>query len=540
MEKIKLFFVGSVLLLVFIACKQTVSSEQEPPVTHPLESLEIKTTEEETLCLENVKGKSIYAIFTNPNKAEIQKENIRVIKKINGINEVLNGTQLLENAEKQRYCQNHTDRIFYKSVKSVKNASYIAARAAADSSFTKPEKITNPVENETVKKIYVDNDLSMQTYRNKKSTLRAIGQYCYVWIVDDYYTDELAETAKALAQKFDELYLAERNLFGPESESIFYGDQVYSTMEEWSATDSKVNIVLYDIGCDYYSLYSKGVMGYFYDKDYFLPEKKGDLRYSNQGKYFYIDSYYAKKNPDKILSTLAHEFQHMIDFGLLRDEDEETWFKEFLALSAEDALFDFLGIPLEESPRYRLSSFNAHYIFSGLEYNTSQGSLSYSVLYAFSAWCSRNFGGTDFIKAVATSKSANENAIVYAVNQNAKTNYSFEELFRLYTLSLISEKADFSLNKDDFSSSMYPLSAINLNDDFYNWSSEVLNSDLIQNSQSEEKLYKGPALFSWNFIPDSLRPNGFVLYKLGTAQNDKIEVVISKGSSSQKVYLYAN
>ncbi|MCR5219090.1 hypothetical protein [Treponema sp.] len=559
MNKVKSFFL-SILILFSPAFLYLSCSDSSDKGNDDCEN-EIQIAEEEIFSLSDVNGKNIYAIITNPSSQEIEGQYLRSITSVSGIEGLDTSEENLtdtSNADAKIIESSFTG---YKIPVSVKDSLFTSdsCRSASADQITQPEKITEPIVDETAMKIYVDNDLSMQTYRKKASTLRAKGKYCYVWVVDSYYSEEEIDsddvgnkvdsaTAQALADKFDSLYPVERYLFGNESENIFYNDSIYSTMEEWSATGSMVNIVLYDIGCDRYSLYSKGVMGYFYDKDYYIPVKDGDLRYSNQGKYFYVDTYYAVKYADTMMSTLAHEFQHMIAFGVEKQETEEVWYKEMLALHCEDALYEFLEIPQDASPRYRLPSFNSHYVYSGIEYNTSEGSLSYATLYAFGAWCARNFGGAEYIKKVALCPYANENAVVYAVNAYGNTDYSFEDILNLYTQSLVNPDSDFTLNRagdenliyaDGSVSYSYPLSAIDLSSADFHWTSSVLDPAYITNECDEESEYINPAVFSYGYMPEVLRPNGFILLKLGTAQEDNVSLTFSSGNAAEELHLLA-
>lgn len=171
------------------------------------------------------------------------------------------------------------------------------------------------------KEIYVDNNTDISTFVQKSATLRAVGTYCYVWVVDDFYSSTAGENkvdsaiAQEYADAFDKMYPMITNVFGNESDEIYYY-YGWCNMENYSSTGTKINIVVYDIGNDY-SLSEKqqcGIVGYFYEKDYFYNYSKDGVT-SNNGKYFYIDSGYANSNFDTTISTLAHEFQHMVNYN---------------------------------------------------------------------------------------------------------------------------------------------------------------------------------------------------------------------------------
>ena len=552
-------------LLLCAACSSSADDDTpQQPQAAPTPLAE-QTAAEETLSLTDVEGKHIYAVVTNPTETLVSLERLRTITATSGITEAATGaasSALLSTAAPAADAATVAPRYFEPPVPrrnafSAANASAAdtapAARAAADG-VTAPAKLENPTVGETTMQLYVDWDASISTFGKKQATLRAMGEHCYVWVVDEYYTEsEVSATAptdkvnSTIAALFAEK-------FGEEPETIFYNDAPYSTMAEWSATGSKVNIVLYDIGKDYNlpSFLTKGVMGYFYDKDYYVPVASGDLRYSNQGKYFYVDTYYAVKLTDTTLSTLAHEFQHMIGFGVDKSADGEetqTWYHELLALLAEDALFEYLQIPEESSPRYRLASFNADYALSGIEYNTAEGSLSYATLYAFGAWCARNFGGAAFIKELARNNSANIASVVNAVNACNGTAYTMTDLLRLYTQALIDRASPYTLNKAAQQSFRYessdavygyPLAAIDLWSDEFAWTTRDYTADQLLNTfSSDGSAYCAPALFNPAAVTLAIRPYGFVLYKLGTAQAADVSVTFSAGSAAEQCYLLA-
>lgn len=62
------------------------------------------------------------------------------------------------------------------------------------------------------KRIYVDNNTNISTFVQKSATLRAVGTYCYVWVVDDFYSSTAGENkvdsaiAQEYADAFDKMY----------------------------------------------------------------------------------------------------------------------------------------------------------------------------------------------------------------------------------------------------------------------------------------------------------------------------------------------
>ena len=142
------------------------------------------------------------------------------------------------------------------------------------------------------KRIYVDNNTDISTFVQKSATLRAVGTYCYVWVVDDFYSSTAGENkvdsaiAQEYADAFDKMYPMITNVFGNESDKIYYYPK-WCNMEDYSSTGTKINIVVYDIGNDYSLPENQqcGIVGYFYAKDYIYNYSEKGIT-SNNGKYF--------------------------------------------------------------------------------------------------------------------------------------------------------------------------------------------------------------------------------------------------------------
>ena len=217
--------------------------------------------------------------------------------------------------------------------------------------------------------IYVDHNYTsdLTDFYTEAATLRAVGTYCYVWVIDDYYSTTASgkavdtTVAEKIATQFDAIYPMVRNVFGEESDYLLSssGSASYA-MSSYSATGDKVNIVLYDIANDYSesATSTTGIAGYFYSRDYYYSGSST----SNKGKYFYVDSAYANEDINDIYSTLAHEFQHMIHFGVKKINQSlssGTGYNEMLSMLCEDMMEAYFegaldGFDEEASPMNRL------------------------------------------------------------------------------------------------------------------------------------------------------------------------------------------
>lgn len=418
----------------------------------------------------------------------------------------------------------------------------------------------------TTKSIYVDNDANISTFAKKDATLRAVGRYCNIWVIDSFYTNGKASGTKVnsalcenSADKFDSLYGKVREYFGDESDEIYYyyngGEFTTEKMCRLSdtgmydQTHNKVNIVIYDIGGDANSSSGGGVVGYFYAKDYFpdgtdiqkltgkgYSQSEQVLNYSNEGKYFYVDAKYAVNDTTMVYSTLAHEFQHMVHWNqkTMRQELESgSGFNEMLSMLCEDLVQSYLGLDDDDSPKARLPLFEKCYPDAGLEYRDSSSYLtllSYASNYAFGAWLSRNFGGASLIKNMST------NAYVDAKAIEAATGKSMEYLLKWYTVSCIDKDSARIGPGHTFNKSAGELSAINL------WTlSKTLDSTYAETKSSGSSGYykfNGPATFGYN-AKYNLRPYGITLNYVGrtTGPDARLNFGTSSVSAKEKVYI---
>ncbi len=537
----------------------------------------------------DLSGKSVYLVKANKTSSTISASNERTITKISNISASSGISDFSLEAENEDFRKRPKFRNFIPPEdvgKTVFNGRKSNSQSRSISSGTSTsmistvEQISAEVDS-TTKSVYVDNDTELSTFTLKTATLRAKGEYCYVWVVDDYYMSESADgskvdssTAETFALKFDEIYPAIRNVFGSESDCLInYDTSITSydaslSMESYSDTGTMVNIVIYDIGADSEldSSSQCGVVGYFYSKDYVYPSssvsKNSVINYSNKGKYFYVDSSYAVSYFDTVISTLAHEFQHMINFNvknISQNLSPSTSYNEMLSMLCEDMMQKMLGIDDDGSPKARLQGFNAYYFLSGLsEYNSSCAVVSYADSYALGAWLSRQYGGAALVQAIMQNDSVDNDSIAAAVNSLNGTDYDFDDLFEQFLLAITGNET-FTLEKDAEENLSYengdepytyPMTAINLwNEDYSITSSGLSDYSSVQSSLSTAKYssydWCGPYLFSKSYSY-ALRPDyGFTLHGIeeissSSSDTDKIERTYTfseSGSSGLTMYL---
>lgn len=431
-----------------------------------------------------IAGKTLYFVQVNPKSSAISSRNLRIVTNSEQLGQttssslpfssrsaasqedssesaLIAGTDEIASATGHKHFYGEKLPLPVRSSSSrsaLSSASYSTEAQSAEQSWSVGE----------AKSIYVDTDSSLSTFEQKSATLYATGKNCYVWIVDSYYSSTSSgnqvneSVAEKYASTFDEIYPYITNVFGDESNEIInYGENSIVDMESVSDTGEKINIVIYDIGADYGSSSSSGVVGYFYAKDYYyvpsgtqVSTSDSIVGKSNVGKYFYIDSAFANSDFDTTISTLAHEFQHMIDFNqkdlaslkkylageILKDEilSPDTSYNEMLSMLCEDMMQEKLGLEDYASPKNRIQNFNAYYYMSGIrEYrNDDYAALSYSTAYAFGSWLSRQYGGAALVSEISQNEYDGNESIVAAVNKLNGTSKSFDDLFEEFVLAI--------------------------------------------------------------------------------------------------------
>lgn len=210
---------------------------------------------------------------------------------------------------------------------------------------------------------------------------------------------------QTMSNKMQELFLKSG------SSNDIYDWMTAITGSEWGAhdytnlipADGTISILLCDINND--SSVTGGVIGYFSSANNYL---QSSVSFSNEKLMFCIDSVlYAKDEggswewtdrwPAMLISTLAHEFQHMIHFYRKRvlagnPMGSETWLDELCSLASEDLLADKLGIASPASGR--LNGFVSAPETPVTRWLTGFNVLdSYATAYSFGTYLIRNFGG---------------------------------------------------------------------------------------------------------------------------------------------------
>lgn len=404
--------------------------------------------------------------------------------------------------------------------------------------------------------------VSTTDYVKKTAKLYAKTDNVYCWVIEDdknpwISTTEKGEVTAVLADNYSkkmyEMYKYITKVFGPLPENMIYSpngsfnDCVKRPMTNFSTTGIKINILIGDIFSDNTNKMAatdNGVMGMVCQKDLYASGVKGKntvVDASNLGNYFYLDSYWAVKDEQEAFSTMAHEFQHLIGFGLkyveYALEYDSYYLTEMLSMLTEDMMQEYLEVSDNNVALARLPLFNRYYFLLGLnEFSQDEYmAIAYANAYSFGAWLSRQYGGTKLIHEMALNKYVGIDCMVNAVNTVTGKDYSYLDLLRKYTQALVFTNTEYdypTMNKaaeTDITCNgyEYPMKAIDL------WHL----ADRLETVSSSYVKYDGPEYFSSN-RGCTLPPYGFTLHKIGTVDDDadSVTITMNKGVLGENVY----
>jgi len=371
--------------------------------------------------------------------------------------------------------------------------------------------VASPVEG--AKKDFWVQDINNRFYQIP-AVLQKQGANCNIWVDNNWFGTGsgkiTAEKAKALADKFDEIYPLETKLLGYEYGGGPGGNGGIDG-------DPRIQILVYDIGQDAPQdpKYLSGVVGYFWGKDEYTQAQlnaggQGSLK-SNVAEIFYIDAEFVLNYPKLVYSTLVHEFQHMINFNrkaLTLHIASETWYDEMLAMLAEDVISPLIGVgPDSYHPiQMRIPDFLGAYPLCGVD-QWLEGDdviMSYSTAYAFGAYLIRNYGGPKLIKAMLDNNAVNYTSVTNALRSvNGNSSLSFDTVLKRYAEAFLYSTTNTGTVPGNKMSFDRPQTD-NINGNFYTaaafdiWKMQM-STDLLKQYVDEKYLpdmkYKGPVIF---------------------------------------------
>lgn len=260
------------------------------------------------------------------------------------------------------------------------------------------------------KSFWVTNIETNQDYQ-LTATLLYSGNHTNVWVHNNQISKQQAEQ---LGKEFDnEIYTSDVTNFGNESDVD---------------GDGKINILTYDIQ-DGFSGSGGYVAGYFSPQDLYAYST------SNRSEIFYIDTYpqmgmYSSKDVSAAYSTLAHEFEHMINYNqkvfVQGKSDMDVWMDEGLAMAAEQI---YLGGVLQSRIDYYNSASSITNGQSLIYWDYYGDTLAnYSLSYLFMQYVKEQAGqGNRIFKEIINNKNTNYLA-VQEVMQKYNANLTFGQL----------------------------------------------------------------------------------------------------------------
>jgi len=341
----------------------------------------------------------------------------------------------------------------------------------------------------------------------------------------------------ALADNFlstgldNDIYDWVTNIYGEEWETDTNG---YSGL---IPKNDEITILLTDIDND--NSANGGVVGFFWSKDNFLASS---ISGSNERVMFYIDAVMFANGestwsiddywPKELVSTLAHEFQHMINFyqkRILFDTDTDTWINEMLSESTEDLVATKInhigprgvdpdigsaGDPGNTLGRYPL--FNANNTLSLTDWTNQLK--DYSKVNAFGAYLLRNYGGAKVLHDIMHNGFENELAVVDAVNKSVNgSGKIFSDLLSEWGVAVILSDHDMLVDTPEYNTGDFTLNV-------YNGTTYELGSINFFNYDPQPTIYT---------TAGTVQPNGNYYYKIGENLTGDINISLELNGQTE-------
>ncbi len=294
--------------------------------------------------------------------------------------------------------------------------------------------------------------------------------------VNQAMVDALADTFLKNASDND-IYDWVTNIYGKE-----WGSDAEAKYDYLIPANDEITILLTDIDDDGLPQQGEGrVVGFFWAKDNF---DKSVLNGSNERIMFYIDSVMFANGetiwsiddmwPKEIVSTLAHEFQHMIHYyqkNILRyaniTDNTDTWINEMLSESTEDIISTKIGHSVEG----RYPTFNANNTLSLTAWNSQLA--DYAKVNVYGAYLLRNYGGAQLLHDIVHNSFSDEQAVVDAVHKSPQgLSKTFADLLSEWGVAVMLSDHDNlvdtpvynigTLFEDVYGSTIYEMNSINL------------------------------------------------------------------------------
>lgn len=326
--------------------------------------------------------------------------------------------------------------------------------------YSYKEKLFNPDAIDT--KIKLNTDSSV--LREETATRMYSGKKCNVFFVQNGncpITKESLSSYKLNGRTVDlfEVFgkLFDEKIF-PNITDILGAYKYYTTTyENVISYPKKINIVISDLFYDYSdtSKTKSGTYGYFWAGDMFKD-------YENQDSIIHLDSFFISENPESVYSTLAHEFNHMlntINKSFVHKKEFSTWYTEMLSALADAMFENYLSENLKDDDSIvnsRIPFFNTWYNLgfstwrSGTTDYFPSGDvlISYGNVFAFGNFIAKNYGGFKLIKEIAENEYVDEESIVQAVRKYnpERSGITFKDILKDFSCVHIKTFANYTSN----------------------------------------------------------------------------------------------
>lgn len=257
------------------------------------------------------------------------------------------------------------------------------------------------------------------------ATLRAVGDFCYIYVADDQWNarvggDDVAGLLDAFERRAPTdsrrgIYQIVTDAFGdpPDIDG-----------------DPRIVLLLLDVR-DGYRPGGTFIAGYFSD----VNELRGVVRdrrwgvqfQSNETEMLYLDTNPGLSSLSFLAGVLAHEFQHLIHYGL--DPQEEIWVNEGCS---ELAMF-LCGYP----PTEHVHRFESEPTVSLTQWPFGMGSALpyYGSAYLWMLYLYEHYGGLATIRSLAQSRDTG----IGGVDTTLRGRGGFQEVFRSWRAALIAD-----------------------------------------------------------------------------------------------------
>lgn len=356
--------------------------------------------EEKDINVSNCKDKNIYLVRVNNSTNSYTSYEAGYVLSDNNV--------IMDNSlnKYQDFKLNENQLINDTSYVDVLNYQYINSlqKNVARSNLTNYSVVDNSYSVASTKTIKMLNK-DQKSCTNRTAVCKYTSDKCNVWYIESTKVNT-AFTNKSISlfsqsdfQKIGQTFDTICNLEEQTNGSHLYTQSSFPNLIN---PQKRIDIIIGDLFDDVSntSETDSGTFGYFYSVD--MDKTKEN---SNKTQAIYLDSYFYKRAEKQTISTLVHEFNHLLNYvnkQVIYGINYSTWYTEMLSLVTEDLFQNYLENEDKYSPKAR-SCYFTNYAYYGFGYWLSDDAVfcSYANAYIFGAYLGRNFGGPDLISEIA-------------------------------------------------------------------------------------------------------------------------------------------